>query len=104
MMSGLAGSGNASSGDCLGAGFLKLTADREACRSSGRYSTISPASGLIAQYNAATPMPGPDMFSVLHKRPTLRGFIVWDFAAKQDDHIVTTRYSSSMLTGNVSAT
>ncbi len=71
----------------LGAGFLKLTADSEACRSSGRYSTISPASGLIAQYNAATPMPGPDMFSVLRKRPTLRGFIVWDFAAKQDDFL-----------------
>ena len=40
-----------------------------------------PVCGLIAQYNATTPMPGPDMFSVLRKSLTLRGFIVWDFAA-----------------------
>jgi NADPH-dependent curcumin reductase len=46
-----------------------------------------PVCGLIAQYNAATPMPGPDMFSVLRKRLTLRGFIVWDFAAKQADFL-----------------
>ena len=45
-----------------------------------------PVCGLIAQYNAA-PMPGPDMFSVLRKRLTLRGFIVWDFAAKQADFL-----------------
>jgi len=46
-----------------------------------------PVCGLIAQYNAATPMPGPDMFSVLRKRLTLRGFIVWDFAARQADFL-----------------
>ena len=45
-----------------------------------------PVCGLIAQYNAA-PMPGPDMFSVMRKRLTLRGFIVWDFAAKQADFL-----------------
>jgi len=45
-----------------------------------------PVCGLIAQYNAA-PMPGPDMFSVLRKRLALRGFIVWDFAAKQADFL-----------------
>jgi NADPH-dependent curcumin reductase len=44
-----------------------------------------PVCGLIAQYNATTPMPGPDMFSVLRRRLTLRGFIVTDFAAKQAD-------------------
>jgi NADPH-dependent curcumin reductase len=42
---------------------------------------------LIAQYNALTPFPGPDMFSVLRKRLLLRGFIVWDFAAKQGDFL-----------------
>lgn len=41
-----------------------------------------PVCGLIAQYNAPAPMPGPDMFSVLRKRLTLRGFIVSDFAHK----------------------
>src|SRR5438445_1465815 len=41
-----------------------------------------PLCGLIAQYNATTPVPGPDMFSVLRKRLLIRGFIVWDFAAK----------------------
>jgi NADPH-dependent curcumin reductase len=46
-----------------------------------------PVCGLIAQYNAATPMPGPDMFSVLRKRLMLRGFIVSDFAAKQGDFL-----------------
>jgi NADPH-dependent curcumin reductase len=46
-----------------------------------------PVCGLIAQYNAATPMPGPDMFSVLRKRLSLRGFIVWDFATKQADFL-----------------
>jgi NADPH-dependent curcumin reductase CurA len=46
-----------------------------------------PVCGLIAQYNATRPMPGPDMFSVLRKRLLLRGFIVWDFAAKQADFL-----------------
>jgi NADPH-dependent curcumin reductase len=44
-----------------------------------------PVCGLISQYSATTPMPGPNMFSVLRKRLTLRGFIVWDFAARQAD-------------------
>jgi NADPH-dependent curcumin reductase CurA len=42
-----------------------------------------PVCGLVAQYNLTTPMPGPDMFTVLRKRLMLRGFIVSDFAAKQ---------------------
>jgi NADPH-dependent curcumin reductase len=46
-----------------------------------------PVCGLIAQYNATTPLPGPDMFSVLRKRLTLRGFIVSDFAARQPDFL-----------------
>ena len=32
-------------------------------------------------------MPGPDMFSVLRKRLTLRGFIVRDFATRQADFL-----------------
>jgi NADPH-dependent curcumin reductase CurA len=44
-----------------------------------------PVCGLIAQYNATAPIPGPDMFSVLRKRLTLRGFIVTDFAAREAD-------------------
>jgi NADPH-dependent curcumin reductase CurA len=46
-----------------------------------------PVCGLIAQYSATTPVPGPDMGSILRKRLMLRGFIVWDFAAKQDDFL-----------------
>jgi len=46
-----------------------------------------PVCGLIAQYNAVKPMPGPDMFSVLRKRLLLRGFIVSDFSAKQADFL-----------------
>jgi len=46
-----------------------------------------PVCGLIAQYSATSPMPGPDMVSVLRKRLLLRGFIVWDFAARQGDFL-----------------
>jgi NADPH-dependent curcumin reductase CurA len=46
-----------------------------------------PVCGLIAQYNLTTPIPGPEMFSVLRKRLTLRGFIVTDFANKQGDFL-----------------
>jgi NADPH-dependent curcumin reductase CurA len=46
-----------------------------------------PVCGLIAQYNATTSMPGPDMFSVLRKRLLLRGFIYSDFAAKLGDFL-----------------
>jgi NADPH-dependent curcumin reductase len=46
-----------------------------------------PVCGLIAQYNLTTPMPGPDMFSVLRKRLLLRGFIVSDFAVKLPDFL-----------------
>jgi NADPH-dependent curcumin reductase CurA len=46
-----------------------------------------PVCGLIAQYNAQVPMPGPDMFSVLRKRLTIRGFIVWDFATREADFL-----------------
>jgi NADPH-dependent curcumin reductase CurA len=45
-----------------------------------------PVCGLIAQYNAPS-TPGPDMFSVLRKRLTVRGFIVWDFAAREPDFL-----------------
>jgi NADPH-dependent curcumin reductase len=46
-----------------------------------------PVCGLIAQYSDTAPMPGPDMFSVLRKRLTLRGFIVSDFVAKEADFL-----------------
>jgi NADPH-dependent curcumin reductase len=46
-----------------------------------------PMCGLIAQSSLATPMPGPDMYTVLRKRLTLRGFIVTDFASKQADFL-----------------
>ncbi len=46
-----------------------------------------PVCGLIAQYSLTTPMPGPDMFTVLRKQLLLRGFIVTDFAAKHGDFL-----------------
>jgi NADPH-dependent curcumin reductase CurA len=46
-----------------------------------------PVCGLIAQYNATTTVPGPDMITVLRKRLLLRGFIVSDFAARQADFL-----------------
>jgi NADPH-dependent curcumin reductase CurA len=46
-----------------------------------------PVCGLIAQYNATSPVAGPDMFTVLRKRLLVRGFIVSDFAARQGDFL-----------------
>jgi NADPH-dependent curcumin reductase len=51
-----------------------------------------PVCGLVAQYNTGESPPGPNrlpafMRSALTKRLTVRGFIVWDFAAKQDDFL-----------------
>jgi len=69
--------------------FISRTSAAPYSRWCGLCSTILriPVCGLIAQYNATTPMPGPDMFSVLRKRLLLRGFIVSDFAAKQGDFL-----------------
>ncbi|MFQ5785326.1 MAG: NADP-dependent oxidoreductase [Alphaproteobacteria bacterium] len=49
-----------------------------------------PVCGLVAQYNATEPPPGPNfvpklMRAVLTKRLTLRGFIVWDFREREAD-------------------
>jgi hypothetical protein len=51
-----------------------------------------PVCGLIAQYNATDLPTGPDrvpqvLRATLTKRLTIRGFIVWDFAALQDDFL-----------------
>src|SRR6478752_4058381 len=46
-----------------------------------------PVCGVIAQYNATAPSPGPDIATVLRKRLLVRGFIVWDFAAKEPDFL-----------------
>jgi hypothetical protein len=48
-----------------------------------------PVCGLIAWYNATELPPGPDRMpllfrSILTKRLTIRGFIVWDFSALED--------------------
>ena len=48
-----------------------------------------PVCGLIAWYNATEPPPGPDRMpllfrSILVKRLTIRGFIVWDFNALEE--------------------
>ena len=51
-----------------------------------------PVCGLIAQYNATDPPAGPNrvpqvLRATLTKRLTVRGFIVWDFAALQEDFL-----------------
>jgi NADPH-dependent curcumin reductase CurA len=51
-----------------------------------------PVCGLIAQYNATEVPPGPNklpqlMRAVLTKRLTIRGFIVFDFAAREGDFL-----------------
>jgi NADPH-dependent curcumin reductase CurA len=46
-----------------------------------------PVCGVIAQYNATGPSPGPDIATILRKRLLVRGFIVWDFAEKQGDFL-----------------
>jgi hypothetical protein len=49
-----------------------------------------PVCGLVAQYNATEPPPGPNripqlMRAVLTDRLLIRGFIVWDFADQEDE-------------------
>jgi len=51
-----------------------------------------PVCGLIAHYNATDLPPGPDrlpllMQTILIKRLTVRGFIVWDFAAQRPEFL-----------------
>lgn len=46
-----------------------------------------PVCGVIAQYNATGPTPGPDIATILRKRLLVRGFIVTDFAAKEGDFL-----------------
>jgi NADPH-dependent curcumin reductase len=51
-----------------------------------------PVCGLIAHYNATELPPGPNklpqlMRAVLSNRILMRGFIVWDFGAQQDDFL-----------------
>jgi NADPH-dependent curcumin reductase CurA len=51
-----------------------------------------PVCGLIAHYNDAGPRPGPDrvpglMNTILYKRLTVQGFIVFDFDAQRDDFL-----------------
>ncbi len=52
-----------------------------------------PVCGLVSMYNATEPPKGPSqamlMRSVLTKRLLIRGFIVSDFAAQQDDFLQT---------------
>jgi NADPH-dependent curcumin reductase len=46
-----------------------------------------PICGLVAQYNDAVPMPGPNLGSVLSKRLTVRGFIVSDHAGRSNEFL-----------------
>jgi NADPH-dependent curcumin reductase len=51
-----------------------------------------PVCGLVSQSSATEPPPGPNqlpafMRSALTKRMTVRGFIVWDFAARESDFL-----------------
>jgi NADPH-dependent curcumin reductase CurA len=46
-----------------------------------------PVCGVIAQYSATAPSPGPDIATILRKRLLVRGFIVSDFTAKQGDFL-----------------
>src|SRR5215510_13467014 len=67
--------------------FISRTSAAPCSRRCGRCSTILRAFPYAGSSRNTTPMPGPDMFSVLRKRLLLRGFIVWDFAAKQADFL-----------------
>ena len=51
-----------------------------------------PVCGIVAHYNDTALPPGPDrtpmlMGAILRKRLTMRGFIVWDFAAQEKDFL-----------------
>lgn len=40
--------------------------------------------GMISQYNAPEPAPGPSLFPILVNRMTIRGMIVWDHKDRQE--------------------
>jgi NADPH-dependent curcumin reductase CurA len=46
-----------------------------------------PLVGLISQYNAAEPPPGPNLFPLLVKRALIRGFLVSDHAHRMKDFL-----------------
>ena len=46
-----------------------------------------PLVGLISQYNAAEPPPGPDLMPLLVKRALIQGFIVSDHPDRQADFL-----------------
>lgn len=48
-----------------------------------------PTCGLISQYNAVTPVPGPQNYNMmLIQRLRIEGFIVLDFAHRQDEAVI----------------
>jgi NADPH-dependent curcumin reductase CurA len=46
-----------------------------------------PLVGLISQYNAATPPPGPNLLPLLIKRALIRGFLVSDYEDRRDEFL-----------------
>ena len=46
-----------------------------------------PLVGLILQYNAETPPPGPNLMPLLVKRPLIKGFIVVDYQHRQAEFV-----------------
>ncbi|AVH64213.1 NADP-dependent oxidoreductase [Nostoc sp. 'Peltigera membranacea cyanobiont' N6] len=46
-----------------------------------------PLVGLISQYNAETPPPGPNLMPLLIKRASIEGFLVGDYQARQPEFI-----------------
>jgi NADPH-dependent curcumin reductase CurA len=43
--------------------------------------------GMVSQYNATEPVPGPDLLQAVGRRLTLRGFIVSDHAARNGEFL-----------------
>ena len=46
-----------------------------------------PLVGLISQYNAETPPPGPNLMPLLVKRPLIKGFIVVDYQHRHAEFV-----------------
>lgn len=46
-----------------------------------------PLVGLISQYNAETPPPGPNLMPLLIKRALIKGFLVGDYQVRQPEFI-----------------
>ncbi|HWT83346.1 MAG TPA: hypothetical protein VN648_31635, partial [Candidatus Methylomirabilis sp.] len=68
--------------------FINISAISLCIMFSGKHAAARiPLVGLISQYNAAEPPPGPNLMPLLIKRALIQGFIVSDHPGREADFL-----------------